>query len=149
MKQGINEREITLEYSKGFKEMFILFLKSYRNGILMFCGSEVIIDFDINSFDGKESFKRYDDGHFTNKPIISKHNNIVKGVLIGKKSWGLWVKEWCDGINEWLFTREEIMNIFTEKRIEIPKSLIQEFDNRLEFLRQERIEKEIKHIKNN
>ena len=141
-----HERKLK-KYSKGFNEMFIFFLKSYRNGFLTFCGSEINVNFDIKQFNGRECFRRYDDGYFKNKPIITKHNNIVKGVITGKKSWGLSVKQWCDGINEWSFTKDEILDIFIEKGIEIPKPLIKEFNNRLEFLRQKRIEEEINRLK--
>jgi len=57
------------------------------------------------------------------------HPNILKGVLIGKKSWGLWRNEWSDGISEGLFTKEEIIQQFKDCNIEIPESLLTDFHN--------------------
>lgn len=70
-----------------------------------------------------------DDTKTKNKPILTKHPNIVKGIIIGKKSWGLHVKMWSEGINEWCFTKEEILKDFTDKGIVIPKFLELDFDN--------------------
>ena len=63
--------------------------------------------------------------------IKTRHPNIVKGVLIGKKSWGLWLNEWTDGIVEGSFTRNEILDEFTKNGISIPESLLTDFNNRL------------------
>lgn len=65
----------------------------------------------------------------------------MKGVLIGKKSWGLWVKEWTDGISDMLFTKYEILEQFEKNNIEIPEPLIKEFDNMLWKKRFEKQEK--------
>lgn len=66
------------------------------------------------------------------KPIISKHPNILKSVLIGKKGWGLWVNEWSDGIVEWSFTIDDILNEFKDKNITIPESLLKDLYNTIE-----------------
>lgn len=63
--------------------------------------------------------------------IETRHPNIVKGVLIGKKSWGLWLNEWTDGISEGSFTRDEILGQFDDNGIVIPESLLRDFENRL------------------
>ena len=52
-------------------------------------------------------------------------------MIIGKKSWGLWINEWCDGIVEGSFTRHEILDEFYNKGIKIPESLLNDFNNRL------------------
>jgi hypothetical protein len=81
---------------------------------------------------GKESFRMFDDGQFKNKIPVSKHPNILKCVIIGKKSWGLWVKEWSDGISEGTFTVNEILNEFTLRGIKIPDSFLKDFYNVIE-----------------
>lgn len=65
------------------------------------------------------------------KPIISCHPNIVKGVIVGKKAWGLWVDQWSDGIVEGTFFQREIEQDFEDKGIKIPMSLLKDFDNRI------------------
>lgn len=112
--------------------MFTFFLKSYRSGILTFCGSSVDVDFDINGIEGKMTFRKYDNGQYQQgKQIITRHPNIVKGVIIGKKSWGLWVNEWSDGISEGLFTKWEILEEFSSRDITIPEPLLKDFENRI------------------
>ena len=107
-------------------------MKSYRSGILTFCGSHVDIDFDVNSIEGKMTFRKYDNGQYRQgKKIITRHPNIVKGVITGKKSWGLWVNQWSDGIVEGTFSKREILQDFYDKEIIIPESLMKDFDNRI------------------
>jgi hypothetical protein len=53
----------------------------------------------------------------------------LQGVIIGKKSWGLWKNEWSDGISEGLFSKKEILQQFEENNIKIPESLMQDFEN--------------------
>lgn len=65
------------------------------------------------------------------KDIVSRHPNIVKGVIIGKKAWGLWVGQWSDGISEGTFTPNEILQDFKDKGIEIPKPLLNDFYNQI------------------
>jgi len=113
--------------------MFSFFLKSYRHKILDFCGSEVITIFDKTQRDGKFCFKSFDNGVYSkdqiSKGIKTKHPNVLKGVIVGKKGWGLWKNEWSDGISEGLFTKREIIDQFTECGIKIPESLMLDFDN--------------------
>ena len=73
----------------------------------------------------------FDNGFFKNKTISSKHPNIVKAVIIGKKSWGLQLNEWTDGIVEGSFTNQEILKQFKDKNIIIPESLLVDFYNRI------------------
>ena len=113
--------------------MFSFFLKSYRVGILDFCGTEVKTNFDIDSKDSKFCFKSFENGVYSKEEILqgikTKHPNILKGVIIGKKSWGLWKNEWSDGISEGLFTLNEILEEFKNYNINIPESLFQDFIN--------------------
>lgn len=126
------------KYSEGFNEIFSFFLQSYKCNLLTFGGEGVDIDFDINGPNGKEVFKQYENGRYKNKTIFTKHPNIVRGVIIGKKSWGLHVKMWSEGINEQCFTKYEILNDFTKCNIKIPKFLVLDFDNWVEKKRLER-----------
>lgn len=126
-----HERKLK-KYSNGFNEMFNFFLKSYRTDLLSFCGSEIKVKHNINGFDGKECFRRFEDGFFKNKSYIeTRHPNIVLGVITGKKGWGLWKNEWCQGIAEGNFLRSEILNEFNDRKIIIPISLFDDFENTL------------------
>lgn len=98
-------------------------------GVLTFCGSEVNVKFDVNGISGKECFMKFENGYYKNKPIVTRHPNLVRSVIIGKKSWGLWVGQWSDGISDLLFSKKEIVEEFTNRRIEIPENLMKEFDN--------------------
>ena len=44
---------------------------------------------------------------------------FLKGVIIGKKGWGLWKNEWSKGISEYLFRIEDIVKEFTKYGITI------------------------------
>jgi hypothetical protein len=74
----------------------------------------------------------YDDGQFKFQDPVSRHPNILKAVIEGKKSWGLWLDQWTDGIVDWSFTEEEILSQFKEKCIVIPESFIRDFQNTLD-----------------
>ena len=111
--------------------MFDFFLRSYRSGLLTFCGIEVVVENIVNEISGKEGFRRYDDGFYKNSKILSRHSNVLRGVIIGKKSWGLWIDQWSDGISECSFTLEEILKEFEIRNITIPESLMKDFHNRI------------------
>lgn len=87
----------------------------------------------------------FEDGQFKGIQIVSRHPNIVKSVIVGKKGWGLWVGQWTDGITEWSFTREEILEEFKNRKIKIPESFLKDFDNVLQKKRMLRIEKELQN----
>lgn len=113
--------------------MFTFFFRVNRSGIITFCGSIIEVEFDPNGVSGKECFRLYEDGFYKNgKPIVTRHPNIVKSVLIGKKGWGLWLDQWTDGICEWSFTKEEMLGEFENVNIEIPESFLRDFNNTLE-----------------
>lgn len=63
----------------------------------------------------------------------------MKGVIVGKKSWGLWISEWSTDISKGLFLKQEILNEFEKHNIKIPESLMQDFNNKIN-------EKQIKQI---
>ena len=112
--------------------MFTFFFKSYRSQILDFCGSIVEVEYDPEGPDCKECFRLFDDGEYKQKKITSRHPNIVKGVIIGKKSWGLWKNEWCDGIVEGSFRKKDILEEFEKLKITIPEPLYLDFENTIE-----------------
>lgn len=107
--------------------MFSFFLNSYRKGLLTFCGSRVEVKFDINGPEAKNTFRKFDNGDYKMKEISSRHSNVVRAVIIGKKAWGLWINEWSDGISQGLFTPDEILQDFEIKGITIPKPLLTDF----------------------
>lgn len=127
------EEKRRLRYTDHFNEIFWFFLKSYRCKILDFCGSEVLTRFDKSGKGSKYCFKGFDNGIYSKEEIFlgikTFQPNTLKGVIIGKKSWGLWKNEWSSGISEGLFTKEEIVNEFTKHNIKIPDSLMLDFDN--------------------
>jgi len=96
---------------------------------LTFCGQEIIVTFDKQGFSCRETFRRFDDGYYKLLDISSRQNNVVKSVITAKKSWGLHLKMWCEGIAEGTFTKNEILEIFSEKGIIIPEQLLKEFEN--------------------
>lgn len=55
--------------------------------------------------------------------------------------------EWSNGINEWCFTKKEIIEEFEKKKIKIPEPLLKDFDNRIQMKRIKRLENEIKRMK--
>jgi len=119
------------KYSNSFNEIFLFFLKSYRCGILTFCGSEINVDFDINGEEGKYCFRSFENGEYKYVIPKTRHPNILRGVIVGKKSWGLFVKETTDGISEMLFTKQEILDQFKYFGIDIPQRLLDDFNNTL------------------
>ena len=119
------------KYSQSFSEIFTFFLQSYRKGILTFCGSSVDVIFNVSEIEGKNTFRKFDNGYYNSQPIITRHPNIVRGVIIGKKSWGLWLNEWSDGIVEGSFRKQEILKDFEDLGIKIPESLLKDFENRI------------------
>jgi len=126
--------------------MFDFYLSVYRTGLITFCGVGVNVDFDVNGSDGKYGFREYDNGRFKFKTPISRHPNILRGVIIGKKGWGLTVKTWSEGIGSGLFTKYEFFELFNGCGIEIPESLIIEFNN---SVYNERIKREKEQLLNN
>ena len=112
--------------------MFDFYLSVNRSGLITFCGVDVQVEYDVNGSDGKFGFRDYDNGRFKGKTPVSRHPNILKSVIIGKKGWGLWVDQWTQGIIEWTFTKEEILQEFVKRDITIPEPLMKEWDNLIE-----------------
>lgn len=105
-------------------------MNCYRKIGLSFSGTEnPTIIFDKDGDSCKEIFKKFENGLFKNKEIITKHPNIVFGVIKGKKSWGLHIKMWSEGISEGSFRKNEILDEFEEKNVKIPESFFKEFND--------------------
>ena len=119
------------KHSDRFNEIFSFFLRSYRCGVLTFCGVNVEVLFDKSGEDAKNCFKKYENG-FLKDELKSKHSNVFRAVVIGKKAWGLYLKEWTDGITDLLFTKREFFEEFEKFEIKIPKSLLVDFENVLD-----------------
>ena len=117
-------------YSDSFNESFSFYLNCYRKMDLTFSGTEnPRIIFDKNGLDCREVFKLYENGIYKNKHIITKHPHMVFSVIKGKKSWGLHIKMWSDGIREGSFRKQEILDDFDNKRVIIPDNFKKEFFN--------------------
>lgn len=145
-KCGSRDHRKLQKYSEKFNEIFNFFLKSYRSGILTFCGYDVKVEFDINSDNGKFGFRRFENGEIKIHNLKSCHPNILKSVIIGKKSWGLFLDQWTDGIVEGSFSKHEIINQFNKKNIKIPESFLLDFDNTILKKKIKRNEKEMKRL---
>lgn len=125
------------KYSDGFNEIFNFFLISGRKGLLTFGGSGTDVKFVSGGYSVKEAFRRYDDGEFKDEkgvpsPILTRHVNLAHVVVMAKKSWGLHVKMWAEGIADCDFTIDEIKESFREVGLEIPTSLLKGFENEVQ-----------------
>lgn len=125
----------------------MFFFNSYRKGIITFCGSIVEVKFYVHGDDVKQCFMDLENGKYKNDIPITRHPNMLKSVLIGKKGWGLWVDQWSEGISECSFTLDEIINEFTLKDIEIPENLLEDLKNRIRQKKLVRNEIEIERLK--
>jgi hypothetical protein len=144
---GNRKRRKMIKYSENFTNMFLFFLQSYRKGLLTFCGSNVEVYQDLSLDDGKFCFRKFENGDYKMKDIFSKHPNILKGAVTGKKAWGLWCEQWTEGISDWTFTKDEIFEQFKDVGIEVPKVLEIEFDKLLEKKRWIRNDKYLESLK--
>lgn len=124
--------------------MFTFFLQSNRKGLVTFCGSIIDnIEYDPNGDEAKYCFRKFENGQYKRgEKIKTRHPNILKSVFVGKRGWGLWRDQWTDGIVDWCFTREEILNEFFEKNIEIPEPLLKEFDD---FIQKKKLKRDQKY----
>jgi hypothetical protein len=89
----------------------------------------VDVEYDPGGDEGKFCFRSYENGE--KNWSKTRHPNVLKGVVVGKKSWGLWCDQWSDGIAECSFTQQEILDEFEKKGIEIPDSLMKDFKDRI------------------
>lgn len=97
--------------------------------MLDFCGCDVIVHSDPNGPDSKECFKMFENGQMKIHNLVSSEPDILKGVIVGKKSWGLHMKMWSDGIGDGEFRMKDILEDFEKQDITIPDPLIRDFEN--------------------
>ena len=116
--------------------------------MLTFSGSIVNVEFDKNGDDGKFCYRKFENGEIKFHDLKSRQPNILKGVIIGKKSWGLFLNEWTDGIVECNFTKEEILEQFYEKGIKIPEPFLKDFENTIHKKKVKKYDSEIERLKN-
>lgn len=134
------------KYSDNFNKMFEFYFKLNRSGLVTFCGDKVNIDFDVNGSEGKFAFREYENGKFRLINPITRHPNILKSVIIGKKGWGLLVKQWSEGIASGLFTKFEFFELIKEYNIDIPESFLIEFNNSVWKHRERQLDDKDLHI---
>lgn len=118
-------------YSEGFNENFRFFFLLSRRGLIDFCGERInILPSSDRTMTAKQCFKLFEDGRYgREKTIECVHPNIMRHVMMGKKGWSLWVREWGMGIVEGSFTRREILEEFNIKGVHIPDCFMLQFDN--------------------
>lgn len=125
---------------------------SYRADILTFAGVEVDVKFQKDAPEAKECFRLHEDGYYrkngNGEKMFSRQSNILKSVIIAKKSWGLHVDMWSDGIAEWCFTKEELLKQFEDFGIKIPEPFLKEFDSAIERKKLNRNMKEYNRLNN-
>ncbi len=68
-------------------------------------------------------------------------------MVVGKKSWGLWLSEFTDGVCDSLFTKEEVLKQFEDNNIKIPESFLLDFENTLLRKKVKRNEKEKERLR--
>lgn len=90
----------------------------------------------MNSEDSRICYIKFNNGEYSKDEILNtgintKHPNILKGVIVGKKSWGLWINEWSNGISEGLFRFQDIIEEFEIYNIVIPEQLLNDFKNKI------------------
>jgi hypothetical protein len=143
-----NDRKLK-KYSDNFNKMFEFYFTIYRTGVINFCGSNFVVDSVKNGSDAKFAFREYDNGRFKFINPKSRHPNVLKAVISGKKGWGLWVSQWTEGIVECTFTKEEILKEFDSRGIEIPESLMLEWDKLIFKMKSIRNENYLKQFREN
>ena len=132
-KIGTKHQKKIKKFSDGFKEKFNFFFKVRKSGLIDFWGEKVEVEFNVNGPCGRECFRMFEDGKFSKgkQKIETRHTNILKMVIEGKKGWGLWVNQWSDWISEGSFTKYEILNEFEIRNIIIPDSFRDDFENQI------------------
>lgn len=139
---GGDRRERKREvHTDKFNKMFKFFFLIIRKGICDFCGSDVGKDYhfiqEVNGVSAKTAFKISDTGTVENYTIKTRHPNILKVVIKGKRGWGLWKTQFAMGVADNTFTKKEILDYFSELKIDIPKPYLIEFENEVWNLRDE------------
>lgn len=119
------------KYSEGFNENFRFFFLLSRRGLIDFCGERInILSSSDRTLTAKHCFKLFEDGRYGREKVIEcNHPNVMRHVMMGKKGFSLWVREYSMGISEGSFTRQEILEEFEKRNIVIPDCFMLQFDN--------------------
>jgi len=130
------------KYSNGFNENFKFFFLLSRRGLIDFCGERITVyPTSDKKMTSRHCFRLFEDGRYgQGKRIECCQPNVLRHVLMGKKGWGLWSGEWSLGISECNFTKQDIMEEFSKRRIVIPKCFVEELDNRIWKFKKKRYE---------
>ncbi len=122
------------KYSKGFNDNFTFFFLLSRRGLIDFCGEKIVVERSMDpTMTAKHCFKLFEDGFYGKTKIIEcYHPNVMKHVMMGKKGFSLWVREWSMGISEGSFRKQEILEEFEKRNIYIPNCFMLQFDNAIE-----------------
>lgn len=122
-------RKLDKNISDKLLNYYNFFIKSVEANILDFCGSNIKIEYNKVSYNALITYRLYETGKYKNQDVIEcAEPDLLKKVITGKKGWGLWVDQWSDGIAEGTFTKAEILKQFADNNIEIPESLLKDFN---------------------
>lgn len=145
---GSRKQRKRKKHKEKFNRMFSFYFKLYRSGLIDFCGSATPITYDPEASDAKVAFKEYENGVFKKTGIpITSQPNVLYGVLVGKKGWGLWCDMWAEDIAKFIESKYERYQIFEEYGIELPEAIDREFNNLIWQKRSEFPEAEEMQIK--
>lgn len=114
------------KHSENFLVSARFYLKFYRN-VSDFAGVNIVINYDKKGEDALTVFKEYENGLYKIKPIITKHPNLLKSLIGGKKAWGLQLNQWAEGVSQSLFSPKDILD---GVNIHIPTSFLGDFYTR-------------------
>lgn len=124
--------------------MFDFFVKGSHSGLFAFCGSPVRVEYDPDAPDAKFCFRKYENGH--NDWFVTRHPNLLFHAVRGKKGFGLWVKQWSQGIAECTFTKQEILDEFEKRNITIPVKLMKSFNDSISKEKMKRYERDLREL---
>lgn len=136
------------KYSDGFNENFRFFFLLSRRGLIEFCGEKIVVlPSNDRKLTAKHCFRLFEDGRYGREKVVECcQPNVMRHVLMGKKGWGLWTREFSLGIADCDFRKDEIMEEFHEMKIQVPKCFMDEFENRIwkcKLMRYERTLREL------
>ena len=128
-------------YSDSFNEMFSFFYLVSRTGLIDFCGSRIDVEYEPEGKDAKLVFREFENGFYgQGQKITTRHPNVLRHVLMGKRGWGLWRQLWSEGIGEGAFTKHEILEEFKVRKISWPEPMMTEFENNIWKERKSRLD---------
>lgn len=128
-----------------FFQQFEFYRKSHQAGILTFSGhKDPVVIYNKDSEDAIKCFNHFNNGEYSiansmdMNPMSTCEPDLLFSAVKGKSAWGLWKKLWAEGIAECTFFKSEIIQVFTDNNIVIPKELMLDFTNQINTKRYER-----------